>query len=184
MNDTQFTIPIVGYIDATTPDLSVHSPILEGWARTAPTLLWMGANECVCTQAEMKQYVTQNLTALRQDLEREMDAGDEELETIHEFYTMLCDLTLRLELDPAQQAVVCDAQPHAWLNPPDALVILSANNDGSELEIRKVSELAPDERAQFEVHWRRFVVRCRMHSHRTVGELMESGEWPGWPPAG
>ncbi len=178
MNDIQFTIPIVGYIDATTPDLTVHSPILEGWARTAPTLLWMGANECVCSQPEMKQYVTQNLTALRQDLEREMDAGDEELETIHEFDRLLCDLALRLELDLAQQAVVCDAQPHAWPNPPDALVILTANDDGSGPDIRQLSELAPDERAQFEVHWRRFVISRRMQSHRTVGELIEAGEWP------
>ncbi len=171
MNDIQSIIPIVGYIDATTPDLIMYSPILEGWARTVPTLFRMGANEHVCTQAEMKQYVAQNLLALRQDLEQELDAGDE-------FYTLLCDLALRLELDPAQQAVVCDAQPHAWLNPPDALVILTDNDDGSGFEIRQVSELAPDERAQFELYWRQFVIRCRMHSHRTVGELIEAGEWP------
>ncbi len=172
MNDTQSTIiPIIGYIDATTPDLSVHSPILEGWAGTIPTLFRMGANGHVCSQAEMKQYVAQNLLALRQDLEQELDTGDE-------FYTLLCDLALRLELDPAQQAAVCDAQPHAWLNPPDTLVIITANDDGSGPDIHQLSDLAPDERAQFEVHWRRFVIRRRMHSHRTVGELIEAGEWP------
>ena len=174
MNDIQSIIPIVGYIDATTPDLSVHSPILEGWARTVPALFQMGVNEHVCTQAEMKQHVAQNLLALRQDLEQELDAGDE-------FYTMLCDLALRLELDPAQQAVVCDAQPHVWLNLPDTLVILVADNDGNGLEIRQVSDLAPDERAQFELYWRQFVIRRRMRSHRTVGELIEAGEWPGYP---
>lgn len=172
MNDTQSTIiPIIGYIDATTPDLTVHSPLLEGWARTVPALFQMGANGHVCTQAEMKQHVAQNLLALRQDLEQGLGAGDE-------FYTMLCDLALRLELDPAQQAVVCDAQPHAWLNPPNALVILTSNNNGSGFEIRQVSELAPDERARFDIRWRRSVVISRMCSHRTVGELIEAGEWP------
>ena len=82
MNDTQSTIiPIIGYIDATTPDLTVHSPILETWVGTGPALFRMGANGHVCTQAEMKQHVAQNLLALRQDLEQELDAGDE-------FYTM------------------------------------------------------------------------------------------------
>jgi hypothetical protein len=182
MNDTQSTIiPIIGYVDATTPDLTIHSPVLEEWARAAPALFRMGDNECVCSQPEMKQYVTQNLTALRQDIERDVDGSDEEMEASHEFYTLLCDLALRLELIPDQQAVVCDARPHAWLNPPDELLVLAPGEDASGFEICRVSELTPGERARFEVHWRQFVAHC-WKPHRTVGELMEAGEWPGWPP--
>ena len=34
--------------------------------------------------------------ALRQDIERDVDGSDEEMEASHEFYTLLCDLALRL----------------------------------------------------------------------------------------
>ncbi len=37
-DDVQTAIPIVGYIDATTPDCTIHSPILEKWAKTATIL--------------------------------------------------------------------------------------------------------------------------------------------------
>jgi hypothetical protein len=37
-DDIQATIPIIGYVDATTPDCVIHSPILEKRARTATIL--------------------------------------------------------------------------------------------------------------------------------------------------
>ena len=45
MSDKQTTFVVIGYIDASTPDLAVHSPLLEAWSKTAPILFWVGTNE-------------------------------------------------------------------------------------------------------------------------------------------
>ncbi len=133
----------------------------------------------ILTQDEVKQYVTKIMMAFRQDIEREMAASGAAMEAGHEFYSVLHDLALRFELDPGQQAVICGVQAQAWLNPPDTPLILAVSDNGSGPQIRKVSDLSPGERARFEANWRRLVANCQAQPHnRTVGELIEAGEWP------
>jgi hypothetical protein len=55
----QPTIPIAGYIDATTPDLTVHSPVLEAWAKTTPILFWVGTNEYMYNRVMGQLYLVE-----------------------------------------------------------------------------------------------------------------------------
>jgi hypothetical protein len=68
--DIQNTIPIIGYIDATNPDLTIHSPLLEKWAKTANTWFFAGPDQYV------RNGVTGQLYLVEQDPKTHEPTGE------------------------------------------------------------------------------------------------------------
>ncbi len=59
MSDEQTTFVVIGYIDASTHDLAMYSPLLEEWAKTASTLFWVGSNEYLRSGVSGQLYLVE-----------------------------------------------------------------------------------------------------------------------------
>lgn len=67
-------------------------------------------DRAILTQGEVKQHVAWTLLALRQDVNREMEAAGEPLESTSDFYAVLYELGERFGLELDQQLLVCGLQ--------------------------------------------------------------------------
>jgi hypothetical protein len=78
----------------------------------------------ILTQTELGDYVTRILMALRQDVETELADDGERLAPSDAFYAVLHELTVRFDLDPAQQMLVLSAPAYEFYVRPVPMTLL------------------------------------------------------------
>ena len=81
-------------------------------------------NKPILTRAELAEYITSTLMALRQDVEADMAGDDEQLAPSDPFYAVLHEVAVRSELAPVQQMQVLSRAAYEFHTGPACKALL------------------------------------------------------------